>query len=86
MLTVHASILHNHSMDSMALSSERMQTSFILFELNNRNLSELLKDLAVENREDFRQQCKNAWSKDYSYITVNIDKRPDERVIDSLFD
>ena len=59
---------------------------FILFELNNRNLSELLKDLAVENREDFKQQCKNTWSKDYSYVTVNIDKRPDGRVIESLFD
>ena len=54
---------------------------FILFELNNRNLSELLRDLSVGDREAFKQECKNAWSKDYGFIVINLDKKPSERVI-----
>ena len=40
---------------------------FILFELNNRNLSELLKDLSIGNKEFFIQECKNAWNKYFGF-------------------
>ena len=54
---------------------------FILFELNNRNLSELLRDLPIGDKDTFKQECKNAWSNDYGFIVINLDKKPSERVI-----
>ena len=58
---------------------------FILFELNNRNVSELLKDISVPDRDEFKQQCRQAWSEPFGYITINLDKRPNQRVIEDLF-
>ena len=58
---------------------------FILFELNNRNVSELLKDLSIPDKDIFRQMCKTAWSRPYGYITINLDKPPSERIIENLF-
>ena len=41
--------------------------------INARNLSDLLRDLCVRNKDEFKQSCNNAWSKDYGFITINID-------------
>ena len=57
---------------------------FILFELNGRNVSELLKDIAVD-REQFKEISRQAWHDDFGYITINLDKKPIERVINDLF-
>ena len=59
---------------------------FILFELNNRNITELLKDLSIPDKDVFKQMCRAAWTKSYGYITINLDKKPSERVIENLFD
>ena len=58
---------------------------FMLFEINSRNLMDLLRDLCVRDRVEFKHSCNNAWSKDYGFITVNIDKKVNERVIEDLF-
>ena len=59
---------------------------FVLFELNKRNLTEVLKDLTVGDNESFKQECRNAWSKDYGYIVVNLDKKNlRDRVITDFF-
>lgn len=58
---------------------------FILFELNKRNLTELLKDLSVGDKDKFKQECLNAWSKDYGYIVVNLDRPLRDRVITDFF-
>ena len=59
---------------------------FMLFEINSRNLSDLLKDICVRDQEEFKQSCKNVWSEDYGFITINIDKKVNDRVIENLFD
>ena len=48
---------------------------FMLFEINSRNLSDLLRDLCIRDKDDFKQSCSNAWSNDYGFITINIDKK-----------
>lgn len=48
---------------------------FIVFETNDRNLTELLKDISVGDRGDFKQYAKNVWSENkYGYIVINLDK------------
>lgn len=59
---------------------------FMLFEINSRNLSDLLKDLCVSDQNEFKQSCKNAWAEDYGFITINIDKKVKDRVNENLFE
>ena len=58
---------------------------FMLFEINQRNLSDLLRDLCIRDKDEFKQSCNNAWANDYGFITVNIDKKLHDRVIEDLF-
>ena len=44
-----------------------------------------LSDLCVRNKDEFKQSCNNAWSKHYGFITINIDKKIHDRVIEDLF-
>ena len=57
----------------------------MLFEINSRNLIDLLKDICVRGRDEFKQTCSNGWSKDHGFITINIDKKVNDRVIEHLF-
>ena len=59
---------------------------FMLFELNNRNVTELLKDLSIPDKDMFKQTCKTIWSKPFSYITINLDKPPSNRIIENIFE
>ena len=59
---------------------------FILFEINPRNLTEVLKDINVGDNQEFKKFATNEWSKDHGYVVINVKKPLDKRYFSSLFD
>lgn len=71
-----------HSVDKLI---RRNANFFILFEQNDRSLTELLKDISVGNRTEFKKFTKNIWSKnDYGYVCINLDKKSHGRYFTDL--
>lgn len=58
---------------------------FILFEINNRNLSEVLKDISVGDNKDFKDTAKRMWNINHGYVVINLEKPLNERYFTDLF-
>jgi len=59
--------------------------TFILFETNDRNLKELVKDMTVSDEKEFKDYAKRTWANDkYGYILVNLDAKPSERYCNQI--
>jgi len=60
--------------------------TFIIFETNDRNLKELIKDLIVADEKEFKEFAKRTWSNDkHGYVLVNLDKPVNERYSNEVF-
>lgn len=60
--------------------------TFILFETNDRNLKELIKDIIVYNEKDFKQFAKRIWSDKNGYIVINLDSNNNNRYFDNILE
>ena len=58
---------------------------FILFELDHRSLTEILKIFPSNMRTSFKQSAENLWAEPFNYVTYNQDLPKNKRIIVDLF-
>lgn len=60
--------------------------TFILFETNDRNLKDLVRDIIVNDEKEFKQYAKRTWNNNkYGYIAINLDNPSNKRYINTIF-